>query len=261
MRRVVVVHWRPAEAEPLVEALRAAGFEAACVGGEGGQEATRAIRDEPPDAVVVDLSRLPSHGREVGVWLRGSKKLRRIPLVFVNGAPDKVAGVRETIPDAPFTQTAGLAEALRTAKIPEAPVAPPQEMERYGDRSAAQKLGVKAGCTLGVFDPPRDYLTALGPLPEGVEPEEGPSKPCGVTLWFVHDPAGLREALRPMRAIADRTKLWVVWRKGSEAGVTQNLVRESGIEAGLVDYKICSLDGRWSGMAFARKKAGASARK
>ena len=57
-----------------------------------------------------------------------------------------------------------------------------------------------------------------------------------------------------MSKIADRTKLWVVWRKGSADGLTSNLIREAANEAGLVDYKICAVDAQWSGMVFARGK-------
>jgi len=32
-------------------------------------------------------------------------------------------------------------------------------------------------------------------------------------------------------------------------------VREAALAMGLVDYKICSLDGVWTGMVFAVKKA------
>jgi hypothetical protein len=58
-----------------------------------------------------------------------------------------------------------------------------------------------------------------------------------------------------MRGMADRTKLWVAWRKGAKNGVTQNSVRQAAREFGLVDYKIWAIDGRWSGMLFARRKA------
>jgi hypothetical protein len=58
-----------------------------------------------------------------------------------------------------------------------------------------------------------------------------------------------------MRSLAARTKLWVLWKKGSRNGITQNFIRETAIDAGLVDYKICSVDGHWSGIAFARRKA------
>ena len=54
-----------------------------------------------------------------------------------------------------------------------------------------------------------------------------------------------------MRKLAARTKLWIMWRKGSE--VTQPFLRESAAAVGLVDYKICSVDGAWSGMLFSAK--------
>ena len=63
------------------------------------------FREDPPGAVVIDLGRLPSHGREVVVFLRGSKSTRLIPLIFVwtegvEGDPEKVARVKVTLPDA-----------------------------------------------------------------------------------------------------------------------------------------------------------------
>ena len=55
------------------------------------------FREDLTDAVVIDLGRLPSHGREAGVFLRASKSTRLIPLLFVctegvEDDPEKVAG-------------------------------------------------------------------------------------------------------------------------------------------------------------------------
>ena len=109
--------------------------------------------------------------------------------------------------------------------------------------------------TVAVIDAPRDYAAALGELPADVELVEDPSAVHAVTLWFVRDPRVYQAGLRRMQAIADRTRLWVVWRKGSTNGLTQYVVRESAIEAGLVDYKICAVNEQWSAMAFARRKS------
>jgi len=78
MPRVRILHWKPAEAAPLVEACRAAGHEAEYEDLRGSA-LSRAIRDSSPDAIAIDLSCLPSHGREVAVWLRGNKSTRHIP--------------------------------------------------------------------------------------------------------------------------------------------------------------------------------------
>jgi response regulator RpfG family c-di-GMP phosphodiesterase len=83
MPRVRVFHWKTEEAQPLLKLLRDAGYT---VEHFDHIRSTREIRENPPDAVVVDLSRMPSHGREIGVYLRGSKATRHIPIVFVGAA-------------------------------------------------------------------------------------------------------------------------------------------------------------------------------
>jgi hypothetical protein len=40
------------------------------------------------------------------------------------------------------------------------------------------------------------------------------------------------------------------------ADLTQNDVRRIGLVAGLVDYKICAIDEKWSGLLFAWRKQG-----
>ena len=57
-----------------------------------------------------------------------------------------------------------------------------------------------------------------------------------------------------MVRLAKGSKLWMIWKKGSTNGLTQNLVREAANEHGLVDYKICSVNAQWSGMLFAAEK-------
>src|ERR1043166_7044007 len=99
MPRVRVIHWKPDEAQPLLEAVRAAGFEPEYTPGPDGPPISRAIRANPPAAVLIDLSRLPSHGREVAVWMRNTKSTRMIPIVFANGEPEKVERGGELPPE------------------------------------------------------------------------------------------------------------------------------------------------------------------
>jgi len=259
MARVRLVHWKASEAAALVSSLRAAKHTVDYDEKLDG-DTFRAMRESPPDAVVIDLSRLPSHGREVATFLRGHKATRPVPLVFVDGEPAKVAGVRKLLPDALYVSTAGVRTAVREALIrqPANPVVPVQMMQRYAGSSAAQKLGIGAGATAALIDPPRNYATVLGTLPEGARLEEAPAVACPVTLWFVADAAACRAALPRMRGLAAHTKLWVLWGKaaaGKRSGVTQQFLRESAAAVGLVDYKICSVNETWSAMLFARRKA------
>lgn len=254
VKRARIVHWRPEEAGPLLQAVRSAGYHSEYANETDGGSVTRAITRNPPDVLIVDLSRLPSHGREVAVWLRGRKATRHIPIVFVGGQPEKVAATRQIFPDSTYTTLEALG-GIAVFEAPTHPVIPVRIMDRYKGRTAAQKMGVQPGSKVGIVEPPRDYLTVLGDLPEGTELIEEPDQPQPVTIWFLHEPEPFLASLRQMRAIASKTKLWLLWRKGAKNGISQNFVREAAIDAGLVDYKICAVDWRWSGIAFARKKA------
>src|SRR5947207_8604249 len=73
------------------------------------------IRASSPAAVLIDLDRLPSHGREVAVALRNSKWTRHIPIVFAGGLAEKVGRIREELPDAFFTDWSKVVQVLRKA--------------------------------------------------------------------------------------------------------------------------------------------------
>jgi CheY-like chemotaxis protein len=251
MPRVRVIHWKAAEAGALLEKLRSAGYET-----EYDERIDYRILGTAPDAVVIDLSRLPSHGREVAIALRGSKATRLIPIVFVDGVPEKVEAIRRWLPDAVYTSRGRLVSALKRAiaKAPVEPVVPAQMMERYASKPACAKLGIGAGARVAVMDPPANYLGVIGELPANVQFEE--EGRCPLTLWFVHDVDGWRSALPRVRGVAGRSKLWILWRKkaaGGRSGVTQRMLREEAGAVGLVDYKICSVNETWSGMLFARR--------
>lgn len=258
MPRIRLLHWKATEAEAYIELLQAAGHRVE-YDAEFRPGLMRMWRESPPDAFVIDLSRLPSQGREIATALRQSRATRTVPIVFCEGAEDKVARVRSELPDATYcssgTLRAGLRQALKQRVT--APVVPTQMMDRYAGRTAAQKLGIKEGSTVALIDAPRDGLAVLGELPKNVEFCEENAEHVNVTLCFIHDLESLGPRLSEMRDRAGGTKLWVLWRKGGSAArgrVTENLVREYGIDLGLVDYKVCSVNAVWSGLAFALKR-------
>jgi len=256
MQRVRLFHWKAEEAKPLIAKLRAAGYEV-IYNAQTQSPSVREMTQSGVTAVVIDLSRLPSHGKYVGASLRGSRSTRHLPLVFVGGEAEKVAAVRKHMPDAVYASLAGVGAALKKAiaSPPRDPVIPRQMMETAPGRTAAQKLGIREGSAVGLIDPPSGYWKVLGELPEGVEIHEGPGHPCPVTLWFVHDPAEYEASLPSRRALAARSRLWILWQKGRRDGLNGSFVRDRALAMGLVDYKICSLDGVWSGMVFTVKKA------
>ena len=75
----------------------------------------------------------------------------------------------------------------------------------------------------------------------------------------------MQKHIDSMRRSIGKNGLWVIWPKkasGMQTDLSQVSVRKMGMDAGLVDYKIASIDETWSGLRFALKKrrdpAGAS---
>jgi hypothetical protein len=259
MPRVRLFHWRSAEAKPVIETLRAAGYTVDYLGDKANGN-FRSLRDQPsPVAAVIDLTRMPSHGRYVALALRLGKTTRGIPLVFLDGDPEKLEKLKKELPDAAYTSRAKLAAVLKKIKAPANPVVPKHGIQAPPDRTTAQKLGFKNDLRVAVIDAPPDYATVVGPLPAGVSLEEDPSEVLPMTLWFVYDPDTFRFRLPAMRNLVGRTRLWIVWqkqsgRKAAVSGLTQYVIREAALAVGLVDYKACSLDQTWTGMLVTRKK-------
>src|SRR4029077_21144480 len=91
------------------------------------------FRKVSPAVVLIDLDRLPSHGREVAIVLRNSKSTRYLPIVFAGGLAEKVERVRSELPDAIFTNGKKVVTALKKAMkhVPAEPVQPLAYMQRY----------------------------------------------------------------------------------------------------------------------------------
>ena len=252
MSRLRLLHWNSAEAERYLKLLEGAGHRVE-YSPEFSPQLIREWRTSPPDAFVIDLSRLPSHGREIAIALRQSKNTRTVPILFCEGEEEKVAKTRALLPDAVFCPFTRLKSAVRQLKKSAAPVVPVAMMDRYGSRTAAQKLGIREGDAVLLVDPPLDMPDGLGELPRNVNFVESP--PAAVTLLFATDPQVFLQQLSEWRSSAAKTKLWVCWKKGQSVGggASERLVRETGISIGLVDYKICSVNSVWSGLLFSYK--------
>lgn len=259
MARVRVFHWRQEEAGRLLQTLRSAGHQVDYDAKWSSSHTARAIAQAPPDVLVLDLSRMPSHSRYLSAYFRRRKSTRHIPMVFVGGDPEKLALIREKLPDATYTTLARVVSAVKKAAAhpPSNPIVPEQMMYSYRGRTTAQKLGINADTTVGVIDPPRDYQAVIGDVPRGALFDEVEPERCPLLLWFFHDLDSYRDALPRMRSVAGKAKLWIVWRKsdtGRRDRLTLPVLRELASEVGLVDYKICSISPSWSGIILARRK-------
>lgn len=257
MARVLVVHWKPGEIG--AEIARLSKAHEVTVESRPAGEWCRGLRDDPPDAVVIDLSRLPSHGREVGNFLRTQKATRGVPLIFVGGEEEKVARVRALLPDAHFCSWRTVRGTLtRALRAPARDPAVPGIFAGYSGTPLPKKLGVKEGSTLALLDAPDGFDGAMGPLPEGVRVVTAARGSADVAVLFVESLAGLRRRWpAAARMVGEKGRLWVAWPKktsGVRTDLSEPAVREHGLGEGLVDFKVCAIDGTWSGLAFTTRK-------
>jgi CheY-like chemotaxis protein len=258
VKRILLIHWNAKEAKERARRLQSAGYEVDCNTGENG-EAVRAARGDPPDAFVIDLSRLPSHGRGVAVWLRQQKATRHVPIVFIEGDPEKTRVTRRMIPDATYTDWRRVRGSLRRAigRPPETPIVP-GTMDSYAGRPLPKKLGIGPDTTVALLGAPTGFERTLGKLPANVRVGTRARGNADVILLFTRSLKDLRRRLpAASRALVGGGRLWIVWPKkasGVKTDLSAGVVRETGLDAGLVDYKISAIDETWSGLCFTQRR-------
>jgi hypothetical protein len=130
-------------------------------------------------------------------------------------------------------------------------------MDGYAGTPLPKKLGIRASSVVALVGAPDGFEETLGELPEGVVLRRQLRGQPDVTLWFTRSRKDLDQGIERMGAFAEGGGLWIVWPKkssGVTTNVSQGVVREVGLAAGLVDYKVCSIDETWSGLRFTRRK-------
>src|SRR5437016_14049197 len=97
MSRVLPVHWNAEEAKARARTLKELGHTAEVLCDSEKPNLGR-IRESPPDLFVIDLNRLPSHGREIAGHFRRGKSTRQVPILVVHGDADRVNRAKQLIP-------------------------------------------------------------------------------------------------------------------------------------------------------------------
>jgi hypothetical protein len=129
----------------------------------------------------------------------------------------------------------------------------------YSGMPLTKKLGIREGSRVAVVSAPDGFPRALGPLPTGAQLRSGARGRCDVVLFFVTRRAELARRFPSfVRALEPDGGLWVAWPKKT-SGVATDLgfdaVQGVGLDAGLVDNKVCAIDATWSGLRFVRRVA------
>lgn len=256
MARVQLIHWKESEGRARADELRGLGHSVQyeC----DGSAALALLRAEPVDVIVIDCTRLPSHGRAAAHALRQRQGTRYTPLVFLGGEQEKLAQLRSELPDGVFAAWDGAQKAIEHAlrNPPRDPVVP---VSPSSDKPLADKLGWKPGTTLALVSAPDHFERVLGTPPAGATLRHDRRAKAELVLWFVTTRKDFSAALPAWKKLVEAgTKLWVAWpKKGARVAtdLAQDFVRTTPHPHGLVDYKICALDDDWSGMCFGKKRA------
>ena len=128
-------------------------------------------------------------------------------------------------------------------------------MAGYSGTPLEQKLGVKDGQTVFLDHPPDGFAI------EAATTTRLPRRTAS-TLTFHTEAKALEQR---MPTLIERTEpagmIWVCWPKkaarklGYDTDLDENIVREIGLAAGVVDVKVCAIDEIWSGLKFVRRVA------
>ena len=127
-------------------------------------------------------------------------------------------------------------------------------MAGYSQTPLLKKLGMRAGMSVYIFQPPDHYWQELDPLPENVTILKTLRPDLDFIHLFAADQKTLfRELPKAKKNLAPDGMLWISWPKkssGEPTDLDEKIIRESGLDAGLVDVKVCAVDDVWSGLKF-----------
>ena len=187
--------------------------------------------------------------------LRSYKSTRIICSILVDGESEKGERVKAQISDAIYTNCDRI-----PARLEDLIGQPPQKVLQarlrlggYAGVPLAKKLGIRPGSTVSLVGAPEGFRETMGELPENVVLRDGVRTQSDLTLWFAKSRRELEERLQHMRPLSKKAGLWILWPKQTsklQTDLGQPLVREAGLAAGMVDFKICSIDKNWSGLRF-----------
>jgi hypothetical protein len=125
-------------------------------------------------------------------------------------------------------------------------------MAGYSDTPLPKKLGIKSGFRVALLNVPADGKAELkDALASCRIVRRGP---FDFVLLYVKSKSQLQKNFsRLAKQLVPAGMIWVSWPKKSSGMITdlgENQVRSIGLDAGLVDVKVCAVSDVWSGLKF-----------
>ena len=127
-------------------------------------------------------------------------------------------------------------------------------MAGYSGTPLVKKLGIKEGSRVALVNAPENFQTELGELPDNVKFMKSTTRSLDLILFYVLSERVLARDFTKLAArLTSNGMIWIAWPKKS-SGVATDLtfarVQRIGLDAGLVDVKICAIDDTWSSLKF-----------
>jgi len=138
-------------------------------------------------------------------------------------------------------------------------------MAGYSGTPLVKKLGIKDGSRVALVNAPENFQAELGDLPDNVTFMKSTTNSLDLILFFVLSERILARDFAKLAArLTSNGMIWIAWPKKS-SGVATDLtferVQRIGLDAGLVDVKICAIDDTWSGLKFVYRLKDRASRK
>lgn len=126
----------------------------------------------------------------------------------------------------------------------------------YSGTPLVKKLDIKPGFRIALLNAPEDYP---GALPDNASVHRTlDDSPYDFIQSFVVWREDLVEQFPLCKAALKKNGLlWISWYKKAakmETDLSEDIVREIGLENGLVDVKVAAIDEQWSGLQFVYRK-------
>ena len=259
MPHIRLIHWNQTQAKQKAQILQSAGYT---VNYEPlTPQKLKELKNNLPDAIVIDLTRLPMQGRDVAITIRHNKATRNVPIVLVEGDPQKLARIKTQLPDATYSDYSQIQTTLKQTLThpPKVTVVPTSIFEQYKDTPLAKKLCIKPDTTIALISPPADFIETIGKLPKGTTITRTINEKPDIIIWFTKTWKNLETDITKIAtSLTPTAKLWIAWPKKhateNATDLTQATVRKTGLAHGLVDYKICAINKTWSALLFTKRK-------
>ncbi len=124
----------------------------------------------------------------------------------------------------------------------------------YSGTPLVKKLGIKEGFRVALVEAPDGFRGELEQLPNGVSFVTSVQGQLDFVLFFAKTRSELtRNFSRLAAKLKPAGMLWIAWPKkasGVATDLSDGVVREIGLDAGLVDVKVCAVNEIWSGLKF-----------